>query len=1101
MRLGVAIKSIYSWYVHHYLKIHSALDTVKQDAGIAKKQLQRKSAFFGGKGHTPFFGNAMVQTKLAINQPNDPYEQEADAVADKVVQRKRMSPKFFSPAVVQRTCAGCEEEQLQRKEQEEELTGNLPVMLKASGAATDNGVSGLESTLNNTKGTGNNLHPNVRREMETGIGADFEQVKIHTDGKAVQMSESLNAKAFTYGNDIYFNQGQYNPEADSGKHLLAHELTHVVQQNNGLNRKMVQRGGGKDDPPRFITYSIFVPAGTQTLREMYDLFEIRVYGKVVGDDWECNDFCDMTKNRGKQIRFNVHARSVDKFTTPEEKQKREDDKEEYLGLPGDVKDKLAKEIDKKYYEASGNEPGSKIKKGEEGNARIWKQEMSKLLDKKHTLEELPVPVREIMGGEKNFNPADYDRLLLIAKKLEQFTPEDFAVYKLLAVRATDNLDLFEKSVDMYLARKEELRKAIENQQPKDAPEEESMEKAIKDSWNGFDDSGIGTMSQDDQYALARQKTSELTAAQLKYMREHPGETLKDFARSATLMNTPETFGGVWNDMKEAADGDAEGFARWAAGTGAGAKLSGWLLAAASILYVASWLTGVGELATIAAGVGILLGSTIVLSTAESELRIAAASRAKTPEEFKRNIEMAAAARANVFVSLAMIAVAAVLHFTAKAYFPKTVMNIKTSLKNFREKIRLKGSIYELKPSINTKMQGHITELTQMGETAKADAIRTAGEIETMTTEAFVEKLEKGDSGFFDKTTLPPDQQAPWSEMIKTPEGRTAIEQYKQQLANALKTDVPKGIDEFVQTYIKDIEGLLKEVDDALNHDELSAAIDRYEVLLGEENLKARVSAQQEQLIQEKIKQASEEVLAEAEKLKKIEEQKGKTPSATDPYKDATLGDKIGSGQYKEAYKLPDHPGKIIVVMKEGGTLEMLQQEIQILQDIEKTGIPVAKVEGLTSHNGRPAMVMKQYGGGWKPYGEGPGPRNLMTLKTIEDINAIRKIIVDSEVYINDLQFLVGEDGSLVVSDPLGVKTGSDFTSIRVMDDILIEATTNVAEKAMIPGKVYTKAQIMNDLLNGLVPEATVDDFLSVQTNERFGTPTLVKEGNGYRLNQ
>src|SRR5690606_10069691 len=57
-------------------------------------------------------------------------------------------------------------------------------------------------------------------------------VNIHTDSQAVEMNKSLGAQAFTYGNDIYFNQGKYNPDSASGKHLLAHELTHTIQQGN-----------------------------------------------------------------------------------------------------------------------------------------------------------------------------------------------------------------------------------------------------------------------------------------------------------------------------------------------------------------------------------------------------------------------------------------------------------------------------------------------------------------------------------------------------------------------------------------------------------------------------------------------------------------------------------------------------------------------------------------------------------------------------------------------------------------------------------------------------------------------------------------------------
>jgi hypothetical protein len=74
--------------------------------------------------------------------------------------------------------------------------------------------------------------------MENRFGNNFSDVKIHTGNDAVQMSKELNAQAFTVGSDIYFNSGKYAPEASDGKHLLAHELTHVVQQSGSIGRKI-----------------------------------------------------------------------------------------------------------------------------------------------------------------------------------------------------------------------------------------------------------------------------------------------------------------------------------------------------------------------------------------------------------------------------------------------------------------------------------------------------------------------------------------------------------------------------------------------------------------------------------------------------------------------------------------------------------------------------------------------------------------------------------------------------------------------------------------------------------------------------------------------
>ena len=109
------------------------------------------------------------------------------------------------------------------KEEEE------PVQTKSNG--TSEASAHTSQQLAQQKGKGKPLPRSVRTQMEQGIGADFSQVRVHTDSEAVEMNEDLNAQAFTHGRDVYFNNSKYNPDTTEGKRLLAHELTHVVQQN------------------------------------------------------------------------------------------------------------------------------------------------------------------------------------------------------------------------------------------------------------------------------------------------------------------------------------------------------------------------------------------------------------------------------------------------------------------------------------------------------------------------------------------------------------------------------------------------------------------------------------------------------------------------------------------------------------------------------------------------------------------------------------------------------------------------------------------------------------------------------------------------------
>ncbi len=107
----------------------------------------------------------------------------------------------------------------------------------------------VEDKLFANKGRGETLDDETRRQMEVGFGADFSGVKIHTGGDAEAMSRDLKAQAFTHGNDIFFNSGKYAPESLHGKTLLAHELTHVVQQG-AAKQKVSQERVAENDAKR-----------------------------------------------------------------------------------------------------------------------------------------------------------------------------------------------------------------------------------------------------------------------------------------------------------------------------------------------------------------------------------------------------------------------------------------------------------------------------------------------------------------------------------------------------------------------------------------------------------------------------------------------------------------------------------------------------------------------------------------------------------------------------------------------------------------------------------------------------------------------------------
>lgn len=112
-------------------------------------------------------------------------------------------------------------------------------MLQAAQGPTE-APEGIEEAIQQRRGRGQPLDHAVRKQMETSIGADFGDVGVHTDAEADGLNRSLHARAFTTGRNIFFRQGAYDPGTSGGRELLAHELTHVVQQSgSAIRRKLV----------------------------------------------------------------------------------------------------------------------------------------------------------------------------------------------------------------------------------------------------------------------------------------------------------------------------------------------------------------------------------------------------------------------------------------------------------------------------------------------------------------------------------------------------------------------------------------------------------------------------------------------------------------------------------------------------------------------------------------------------------------------------------------------------------------------------------------------------------------------------------------------
>ena len=175
--------------------------------------------------------NGDLQAKLEGGRSRDEREREAERVADQTVEVSRAP----TPAVASKHPA---QDHLQRAEAE---LGSAPAERE------------FDRETMSIHGGGQRLPESVRSFFEPHFSRDFSEVRIHTNSRADEMARGVKAKAFTYGRDLVFRSGAYRPETKEGKRLLAHELTHVVQQENTPVNRIQRQSQSKEKEQFEIT--------------------------------------------------------------------------------------------------------------------------------------------------------------------------------------------------------------------------------------------------------------------------------------------------------------------------------------------------------------------------------------------------------------------------------------------------------------------------------------------------------------------------------------------------------------------------------------------------------------------------------------------------------------------------------------------------------------------------------------------------------------------------------------------------------------------------------------------------------------------------------
>jgi hypothetical protein len=385
----------------------------------ARKCNTSNSTFFHGPGkelsNANDFFPPRIQPKLSVGNPDDPYEKEADEMADKVV-----------PGAVEEN------------------------VLQTKGNGTPEITPSFEQELQRSKGGGSPLPDNTRLHMENTMGADFSRVQIHNNAGAVQLSRSIQAQAFTHGRDIYFNEGKYSPDTDSGQHLLAHELTHTIQQGGVQRKPDVQRENEQK------AFPIKIPPGTTSKQEFRRYAELQLFNQIVNLKWASNSgtekiYEDISKHAGETITFRISADEIKKYRV-EKKNNAALDKD-YNQLDSDSKKGINEAIDERYYESTHIDQGTPIKAGEKGRTDMWDDFKKQVMEQRKRLNDLPPAVKTLLQSDQTFTPENYAKLSVIAALLKEFTAADFLDYKSKINAETTDLDVLQKSMEAYLKEK------------------------------------------------------------------------------------------------------------------------------------------------------------------------------------------------------------------------------------------------------------------------------------------------------------------------------------------------------------------------------------------------------------------------------------------------------------------------------------------------------------------------------------------------------------------------------------------------------------------------------------------------------------------------
>jgi uncharacterized protein DUF4157/HNH/ENDO VII superfamily nuclease len=748
----------------------------------------------------------------------------------------------------------------------------------------------------------------LREWLERFTGHDLSDVRIRADRHAAAAAERHGAEAFTQGKDIFFAAGAYAPGSREGARLVAHEVAHTVQQAQTGAR------GPQLQPTKKADTTATVQGTGYTIPNVGGIYEVEKellrLGILQPGDYDSIGFLGdgyffgQSSGKGADYRYYrvldaVYIRDADGNITgykivsylrrsgqalPSGQQAQgKSSKKSTKTAPPEKRPKpagTAKTGESKPAQEKKPEKPPKAKLPEESTSKEKAPQERREPAEKTTTElqkafdALPQAYKDLVAPGGKLKPEDLPQLLRIAEKLKLLTPEDLALYKLIAEKISKDLDAFEKSIDFFIKFKAEIR-AHAKAEAKRSKKEPTLEEKLAATWKDFDESKLKNMTADEKEAIARDMAAKQRDIQLEHMAKHPGETALGMVEG--VVRVDKAAEAIAKDVQEAASGDKGAYSRIAGGVGA---LNKTVAAVASIVFIVLlFVPGVNLVELAAAGLAVAVG-TMALSLVESELRIKAAGQAKTPEEFKTETAKSAAAQANAVVSAALIALTLAAKIVARIPLPGRFQNVGAALKAAQAALAEKSGIgpawQSLKTDLLTKLRSAKEGLREaLFEQSKALA-QTAEVVKKLPADEFLQHLADGDPKLAD-LGISPEQAKGLQKLAGTPEGKAIPEQLRQDALKALE-DAPVEAGKKVDQFLKSVDDSIEKVDKSQSAEQLKGATDDAAKQLGPEEQAKQAAADEQAYVKKRVETARKTGVRERAqaKLQDLQKEQAKT---------------------------------------------------------------------------------------------------------------------------------------------------------------------------------------------------------------------------------